>query len=577
MKQTKIPDYILVRSGTFYVRMSVPIQLRHALGKTELKRSLNTKSRTEAALRAPLAIASFQKQLVEAAARCTPVHTTITEVPFEDARQFAKERLERMQALPDQSRSRGRQFLNGSSTDRARRLAENKSLLAFFEEVERSGQWDGWRNALGHSTVSAYEQERHVQVASQSIAQGLLSELGAEVAVEHLRRAIYRDENRHSTAPAPNSSTALDAEGVGLSMAKLLAKYRVAKEPIWKPSSAIAFVKVERLLHDWFGQGRSISTITRDDWRELFNALPKIPTGYTRMKTFRGLTVKQVIETADRMSEPPLRLSAKTCADYVIHVNSLLNWAAKEALIPQNQAKDLTPPRFARVESPRRPFETAELQCLFSAGLFEGHRPNRVADGLYWLPLVALFTGMRSGEIARLKVHDIAEVRGVSCIRLTDAGALKTSNAVRDIPVHSELQRLGFLDFTATQFEAGHRDLFPEIRRNGKDDQSSEFAKAFRKMLNEAGLKDRTLSMHSFRHSFAHALVTLQTTGAVADALMGWGEKKPRNMFVHYGGRPPIQQLAAVVAQVTYPGLDLRHLHRCTTTTETSARRRQFD
>jgi integrase len=577
MKRAKIPDYILVRSGTFYVRMSVPAELRHVVGKTELKRSLNTKNRTEAALLAPPAIASFQRQLAEAASQCTPVHTTVTEIPIEDARQFAKERLDRMQAMPDQSRARGRQFLNGNGGDRARRLADNKGLLAFFEELEQSDQWASWRNALGRSTVQAYETERDVQVGPHSIAKGLLSELGAEIEFENLRRAIHRDENRHSTAPAPNSSKALEIDGAGLSVSQLLAAYRAAKEPTWKPSSAVAFVKVERLLCDWFGRDRSISAITRENWRELFNALPTIPTGYTRIKAFRGLTVKQVIEAADAMHERPLRLSAKSCGDYVIHVNSLLNWAAKEEVVPKNLAKDLTPPRSARAAPPRRPFDVPELQRLFAASFYRTPATDQSAEGLYWLPLIALFTGMRSGEIARLKAADISDVGGITCFRLTDADALKSKNAVRDVPVHSELRRLGFLDFVSAQAASAHLDLFPDIRRNGKDDQSSEFSKAFRKALNEAGLRDPTLTMHSFRHSFAHALVALQTTGAVADALLGWGEKKPRNMFIHYGGRPPIHQLAAVVEQVNYPGLDLRHLYTCPITTETSAQRRQFD
>lgn len=578
MRQAKVPSYILLRGGTFYVRIAVPSELRSILGKTELKRSLSTKNRSDAALLAPPAIASFQRQLAEAAAQCTPVHPIITEVSMENAQEFVRRRVERMEALPDQSRARGRQFLNGrGGAERELRLAKNRELLGFFEEIERAGLWDSWRTALGRSTVHAYEAEHRIQIAPHSIAHGLLSDLGAQVEMEHLRRAIFRDEHPHSNAPAPNSSSALASGGGGMGMGQLLRAHRSAKETNWKPASSIAFVKVERLLTDWFGRDRIVADITREQWRELINLLPHLPTGYTRVKAFRGLTIPQVIEAADAMPVPALRLSAKTCGDYAIQINSLLNWATTEEHLFKNLAKDLSPPRDAREGQGRRPFEGAELQRLFTSGPYAPGMLDRICDGQYWLPLLALFTGMRSGEIARLKVADIVTVRSVVCLRLIDAAELKNKQSVRDVPLHPELRRLGFLDFVSAKAQAGQSLLFADIRANGKKDQSSEFSKVFRKVLKAAGLDDPTISMHAFRHTFAHALVDLETPSAVAEALQGWGGAKPRNMFAHYGGRPPIQQLADTVARVAFPGLDLSHLHTCSTTAPTARLARQFD
>ena len=96
-------------------------------------------------------------------------------------------------------------------------------------------------------------------------------------------------------------------------------------------------------------------------------------------------------------------------------------------------------------------------------------------------------------------------------------------------------------------------------------------------MLKAAGLDDPTISMHAFRHTFAHALVEIETPDAVAEALQGWGGKKPKNMFAHYGGRPAIQLLADTVERVVFPSLDLRHLHTCIITEPIVASGRQFD
>lgn len=571
-----MPSYIQIREGVFYVRISVPPELRPLIGKNELKRSLNTRSTTEAAQRAPATIAYFQRQIEAARARCTPVHTTVTDIQFDHARQLAAARLERMQALPDRARAQGRQFLDaGAGMARVRRLTENRALVDFYEELAESDHWASWRVALGRSTVASYEEAKAVRVLPGSSAHAMLSELGAQVEVEHVRRAIHRDEAFYATAPAPSSTDLFTKGNQQTSFRELLAIFRADKEGRWKPSSARSFVKVERLLLDWFDGDRAVAEVTREEWRDLVTHLPRVPVGYARIRAFAHLPLRKVVEVADAMDAAPRRLSEKSCADYTIQINSLLNWADKEDILPKNPAKGLIPPR-ARAGATRRQFEVDDLKRLFSSGPYSDQRRGGPKDGTFWLPLIALFSGMRSGEIAALNVRDITDVQGVRCFRLRNVDALKTSYSARDVPLHPELQRLGLLAYVEERRRSGEDELFPDIRPNGKKDRSSEFSRTFRKVLTAAWLTDPSLTMHSFRHSFAHALVSLQVPLPVAEALQGWGTSKPRNMFAHYGGRPPISQLAETVARVSYPGLDLSHLHPCSTTTPTSLQQ-QFD
>lgn len=53
MNSDWIHSYIQLRDGVYYVRISVPPALRIYVGKSELKRSLNTRSTSEAARLAP--------------------------------------------------------------------------------------------------------------------------------------------------------------------------------------------------------------------------------------------------------------------------------------------------------------------------------------------------------------------------------------------------------------------------------------------------------------------------------------------------------------------------------------------
>lgn len=304
MNVSRIPSYIQVRAGVYYVRISVPPELREYVGKNELKKSLNTRFASEAARLAPATIAHFQRQIEAARKQCTPVHTMVSHVQFDEARNAAAGRLERMQTLPDRSRAQGRQFLDaGAGKARAHRLAENRALVEFYDELAEGDQWGSWRIALGRSTVAAYEEQHSVRVVPASPAHAMMSELGAQVEIEHARRAIHRDEAFHATTPAPASSELFSRPNKQTSLGKLLTIFRRDKEGRWKPASAQAFVKVERLLLDWFGADRNVTEVTREEWRDLFAHLPQVPVGYTRMRAFAGLPLKQVIELADAMEE----------------------------------------------------------------------------------------------------------------------------------------------------------------------------------------------------------------------------------------------------------------------------------
>ena len=60
-----------------------------------------------------------------------------------------------------------------------------------------------------------------------------------------------------------------------------------------------------------------------------------------------------------------------------------------------------------------------------------------------WIPLVAAFSGMRSGKICELAVEDVKEADGVLYFEVT---AAKTEAGVRRVPVHPQLVRLGLLE-----------------------------------------------------------------------------------------------------------------------------------
>jgi hypothetical protein len=101
-----------------------------------------------------------------------------------------------------------------------------------------------------------------------------------------------------------------------------------------------------------------------------------------------------------------------------------------------------------------QPFTVTELQTLFDAMPREVRPKKHTPEtALPWVALMALYTGMRLEEVAQLTTADVREETAngarVWCIDVHNGGdnKLKNETSARLIPVHSELVRLGLLDY----------------------------------------------------------------------------------------------------------------------------------
>jgi len=109
--------------------------------------------------------------------------------------------------------------------------------------------------------------------------------------------------------------------------------------------------------------------------------------------------------------------------------------------------------RLEEEEPDREPWQLDELKAFFSSPVFtEGLRPTAGrGEAAYWLPLLALFTGARLGELAPLTVADITtdNPAGISTIRVTEhleqGRRLKNVGSRRVVSIPPELVGLGFM------------------------------------------------------------------------------------------------------------------------------------
>ena len=217
------------------------------------------------------------------------------------------------------------------------------------------------------------------------------------------------------------------------------------------------------------------------------------------------------------------------------------------------------------------PFELSELRRLFHRPIYTGCQndesgfakpgPHIIRRSRYWAPLIALFSGLRAGEILQLTPdHFRLSPTGNPFIVLTPDMKLKNENAQREIPVHPVLIDVGLLQWVdRMRAHAPNAGLFPEVPKDIYDAESPNFSKRFSSDLKHLELGDRRskLTFHSLRHTFKQALDLADVPEQPKDELCGWSRGKKTGR--RYGSGLSADVLRNYLTRVSYD-LDLTHL-----------------
>lgn len=177
-------------------------------------------------------------------------------------------------------------------------------------------------------------------------------------------------------------------------------------------------------------------------------------------------------------------------------------------------------PKVNKSMSVRRPFTNEELSTIFCSPIYSGSKTvvKRfekgdliLRDETYWLPLLGYYTGARLGELVQLYFEDFrqkGEIAFIDINELDDGTPLnkkhvKNKSAIRTIPIHPDLLKLGFVDFIKSQKAKGkgQRRIFWGVKYGADGKASTLFSKRFARFLDAINLKDRQLVFHSFHHN----------------------------------------------------------------------------
>lgn len=364
------------------------------------------------------------------------------------------------------------------------------------------------------------------------------------------------------------SETTTRAEGVskkeegGKTLNELIEDFKSApKRRNLKPETHEDYEFTYRVLRETLGASRDVKTITREDIRRVRDVILRLPARATQR--FRGLTVPEMLEKTDLLKLEPAH--TKTFNKKVHQISAIFHHAEDEQYIVSSPARGLGIPlkkssgtgKSLSIEKLNKIFSGSIYQDFIASGEARFEANHELKPCFFWVPLIGLFSGMRSNEILQLRAHD-GIVEHEEIMAFSALSEVKTKYSFRLVPIHPVLMNLGFLRYLENVRKNHHEMLFPDARPACDGKYSNWFQKPFSRYLKSIGVKDgRQDCFHAFRHNFTEGLRRADVETDVRRALTG--HSRADNAEALYGGEP-LRRLALYLGKLDYPGLNLTHL-----------------
>lgn len=287
---------------------------------------------------------------------------------------------------------------------------------------------------------------------------------------------------------------------------------------------------IYNFLLKMIGENITCNLITHDTARTVKSLLLKLPSNFEKKAKYKGKTIAQVIA----LNDEPRTIS--TVNKTLIRYSSLFNYLKKNGYVAENVFADITIKQRKNVKDERRPFTDDELKKLFTH-LSESNLKHAYQR---FVPLIALYSGMRLEEICQLYKTDIKQTScGIWYFDVTtvitsaddkparsstdDEKKLKNDTSKRQVPLHPLLTslNLGFLDYVDSV--RGDR-LFPELKKisHRYSHAASRWFTDTRKKLGLVVPKgEPLLDFHSFRHNISTQLTHKDIPEYVIAGLLG--------------------------------------------------------
>lgn len=273
-----------------------------------------------------------------------------------------------------------------------------------------------------------------------------------------------------------------------------------------------------------------------EDYDIFFNALLFTPAGITLKKKifleYEGnfVAIAEDFENneIDAQGYELEMQSITTLEQKLIFANNFLKFCKKNGYLDNNILDDNLAYSIKKYENiakrakERAPFNADELIKMFDMMIENGFFKEKIEQ--FYIPMIALFSGLRVEEIAQLEKRDIVQEDKIYYFNINHN--VKTASSIRKVPIHNFLiEELKFLDFIATKKDNEKLFNLDPLPMNGKNKYSHyyimDFSKLRKRFVSKIRIDEDLVSFHSFRHTFSSRLDDAEVEESKISRLLG--------------------------------------------------------
>lgn len=315
----------------------------------------------------------------------------------------------------------------------------------------------------------------------------------------------------------------------------------------WSSSTMDLVNIVGNILFKFFHPSKDITAISRDDLLKFRNTLSLIPTKLNQKAKYKDKSLEQII----RIGKNDAKLSQVTIQKYMIRVVQFFKYCYNSDYISKSIVNDLNiKVEINPMERKVLPYSKEEANAIFKIvqNFKETNKsPSKriSANDLYYITMIAAYSGMRINEIVQLRARDIVQHNNVLCFSVNrdDGKSTKNINSIRLVPVHSKLIELGLMEFVKQRASA-NKSIF---KVSNKD-----FSEIFRSQIQRKLISsDKQKTFYSFRHYFIDTLVQQEVEPNIIAQIVGH-EKQYKILLGTYATNINTSVLKAKVEMVCY-------------------------
>ena len=361
---------------------------------------------------------------------------------------------------------------------------------------------------------------------------------------------ILNDEIRQEYEIVPCSTSQRNVENKEIITLKTAFENFIANTSIsqkWSNSTMDLVNIVGNILFKFFNPNKDIAAISRDDLLKFRNTLALIPTKLNQKAKYKDKNLEQII----RIGKNDPKLSQVTIQKYMIRVIQFFKYCYNSDYISKSIVNDLNVKvEINPMERKVLPYSKEEANTIFKIvqnfkEINKSPSKRINANDLYYITMIAAYSGMRINEIVQLRASDIIYHNNVLCFSINrdDGKSTKNINSIRLVPVHSKLIELGLIEFVK-QRASTNKSIF---KVSNKD-----FSEIFRSQIQRKLISnDKQKTFYSFRHYFIDTLVQQEVEPNIIAQIVGH-EKQYKILLGTYATNINASVLKAKVEMVSY-------------------------